>query len=218
MSDPLDLYSQIGEIRDSLETLLHRGKPVSVSDLEALLAKVEAKSRPTVELSAEKVAQHLAPALVAQLPTPAGLAAAGQQVSAQLQVSLQAATAASVQQAVAGIGQSVQQLNQAAATLTQAANGVPRSVEVDYIRGWRYVAALALGPLGSVLLLLWGLGAFSGVSQAKYDQLLGAAQAVSQERDTYEREIQVFKKDMSKGNKELRRMTEQYFPPHKPTP
>ena len=35
-------------------------------------------------------------------------------------------------------------------------------------------------PLLVVLLTLWGLGAFSGVSQAKYDQVLQERQALTQ--------------------------------------
>ena len=60
--------------------------------------------------------------------------------------------------------------------------------------------------------MLWGLGAFSGVAQAMYDHLLGIAQAVGAERDSCQQQIQVFKKDMSKGNKELCKQTDRYFP------
>jgi hypothetical protein len=65
----------------------------------------------------------------------------------------------------------VRQLTAAAALLTKAAETVPRSVPVDFLRGWGHVFGLALGPVAAVLLFLWGLGVFSGVSQAQYDQL-----------------------------------------------
>ena len=68
------------------------------------------------------------------------------------------------------------------------------------------------GPLGAIWLLLWGLEAFSGVAQAKDDHLLGTAQDVGGERSSYQQQIQVFKKDMSKGNKELRKQADRYFP------
>lgn len=209
MNPQLDLYGNIGEIRDLLDTLLKRGKPVSVADLQTLIATVEAKSRPTVQLSAAKVAQQLAPLLLARLPTPDNLAAAGQQVAAQIEAALSAGTAASTRQVVATVQQSTQQL-------TTAAERLPRSVEVDYIRSWGHVAALTLGPLAMGLLFLWIGGAFSGVAPAKYERAVQVAQAVGAERDYYQQKIQAFKKDMSKGGKELRKQTEQYFPVYIP--
>jgi hypothetical protein len=54
---------------------------------------------------------------------------------------------------------------------------------------------------------LWGLEAFSSVAQAKDDHLLGTARAVGAEQGSLQQQIQVFKKYMSKGNKELRKQT-----------
>jgi hypothetical protein len=180
MTPQLDLYSNIGEIRDALDTLLKRGKPVSVADLQALVATVEAKSRPSITLPAAEVAQLLVPQLLPLLPTPATLAQAGQQAATRIEAAITAGTQASTQQVAASVQESTRQLTAAAAALTKAAEGVPRSVPVDFMRGWGYVAGLALGPLTLVLLLLWLGGAFAGVSQAKYDHLQQEKQALTQ--------------------------------------
>jgi hypothetical protein len=44
-----DLFSTISEMRDGIETLIQRGKPVSPADLQQLLAAVEAKARPSLD-------------------------------------------------------------------------------------------------------------------------------------------------------------------------
>jgi hypothetical protein len=180
MNPQLDLYGNIGEIRDLLDTLLKRGKPASVADLQALVATVEAKNRPTLTFPASEAARLLAPQLLPLLPTPANLVQAGQQAAARIEAAIATGTQSSVQQVAASVQESSRQLTAAAAALTKAAETVPRSVPVDFLRGWGYVAALVFGPLGAVLLLLWGLGAFSGIAQAKYDQLQQEKQALTQ--------------------------------------
>lgn len=217
MNPQLDLYSNIGEIRDALDTLLKRGKPVSVADLQALVASVEAKSRPTLTFPASEAARLLAPQLLPLLPTPANLVQAGQQAAARIEAAIATGTQSSVQQVAASVQESSRQLTAAAAALTKAAETVPRSVPVDFLRGWGYVAALVFGPLGAMLLLLWGLGAFSGVAQAKYDHLLGVAQEVGRERDYYQQQIAQFRKSMN-TTKAMRQTTQQLFPPYAPAP
>jgi hypothetical protein len=180
MNPQLDLYGNIGEIRDALDTLLKRGKPASVADLQALVASIEAKSRPTLTFPASEAARLLAPQLLPLLPTPDNLAAAGKQASALLEAGIGAGTRQSIDQVTACVQESTRQLTAAAAALTKAAEGVPRSVPVDFLRGWGHVFGLALGPVAAVLLFLWGLGAFSGVSQAKYDQLQREKQKLKQ--------------------------------------
>jgi hypothetical protein len=180
MNPQLDLYSNIGEIRDLLDTLLKRGKPVSVADLQALVASVEAKSRPTIQLPAGEVAKQLVPQLLPLLPTPATLAQAGQQAATRIEAAITAGTQASTQQVAASVQESTRQLTAAAAALAKAAESVPRSVPVDFIRGWGYVAGLALGPLALGLLFMWIGGAFAGVAQAKYDQQQQEKQGLTQ--------------------------------------
>ncbi len=180
MNPQLDLYSNIGEIRDALDTLLKRGKPASVADLQALMASVEAKSRPTLSFPAGEVVKQLVPQLLSLLPTPATLAQAGQQAATRIEAAIIAGTQASTQQVTASVQESTRQLTAAAAALTKAAEAVPRSVPVDFLQGWRWPTGLALGPVILVLLGLWLGGAFSGVSQAKYDQLQQEKQALTQ--------------------------------------
>jgi hypothetical protein len=214
MNPQLDLYSNIGEIRDALDTLLKRGKPVSVADLQTLVATVEAKSRPTINLPADEVAKRLVPQLLPLLPTPATLAQAGQQAATRIEAAITAGTQASTEQVTARVQESTRQLIAAAATLTKAAESVPRSVRVDFLQGWRWPAGLVLVPVALLLVGLWLFGAFTGVSQAKYDHLLGVAQEVGRERDYYHQQIEQFRKSMS-TTKAMRQTTQQLFPPYR---
>jgi hypothetical protein len=215
MNPQLDLYSNIGEIRDLLDTLLKRGKPVSVADLQALVAAVEAKSRPTITLSAGEVAKQLVPQLLPLLPTPENLAAAGQHAAARIEAAIATGTQQSIDQVIARVQQSIQHLTAAATVLTKAGESMPRSVPVDFLQGWRWPTGLVLGPVVLLLLGLWIGGAFSGVSQAKYDHLLGVAQAVGRERDYYQQQIEKFRKRMN-TTKTMRQTTQQLFPPYVP--
>ncbi len=215
MNPQLDIYGNIGEIRDALDTLLNRGKPASVADLQALVATVEAKSRPTLSFPAGEVAKQLVPQLLPLLPT-ATLAQAGQQAATRIEAAITAGTQASTQQVAASVQESTRQLTAAAAALTKAAAAVPRSVPVDFLQGWRWPAGLVLVPMTLLLLSLWLGGAFAGVSQAKYDHLLGVAQAVGQERDYYHQQIEQFRQSMS-TTKAMRQTTQQLFPPYVPT-
>lgn len=180
MNPQLDIYGNIGEIRDALDTLLKRGKPVSMADLQALVASVEAKSRPTLTFPASEAARLLAPQLLPLLPTPDNLAAAGKYASALIEAGIGAGTQQSIDQVTARVQESTRQLSAAAAALTKAAEAVPRSVPVDFLQGWRWPAGLVLGPAVLLLLGLWLGGAFSGVAQAKYDQLQQEKQALTQ--------------------------------------
>ncbi len=213
MNPQLDLYGNIGEIRDALDTLLKRGKPMSVADLQTLVATVEAKSRPTINLPADEVAKRLAPQLLPLLPTPENLATAGKQAAARIEAALATGTQQSIDQVTARIQESTRQLSAAAATLSKAAETVPQSVPVDFLQGWRWPAGLVVVSLLLLLLGLWIGGAFAGVTQAKYDHLLGVAQEVSRERDYYHQQIEQFRKSMN-TTKAMRQTTQQLFPPY----
>jgi hypothetical protein len=217
MNPQLDLYSNIGEIRDTLDTLLKRGKPVSVADLQALVASVEAKSRPTLTFPASEAARLLAPQLLPLLPTPDNLAAAGKHAAARIEAALAAGTQQSIDQVTASVQESTRQLSAAAAALTKAAETVPRSVPVNFLQGWRWPTGLVLGPVALVLLGLWIGGAFSGVSQAKYDSQRAVAQGLADERDFYQKQIEAFSNDM-KPNPETRKIAKSYFPKYVPLP
>jgi hypothetical protein len=217
MNPQLDLYSNIGEIRDALDALLKRGKPASIADLQALVARVEAKSRPTLTFPAAEAARLLAPELLPLLPTPDNLVAAGKYATALIEAGIKAGTRQSIDQVTASVAQSTQQLTVAAAVLTKAAETVPRSVKVDFLQGWRWPTGLVVVPMLLLLLGLWIGGAFSGVSQAKYDSQRAVAQELSDERDFYQKQIEAFGKDM-KPNPETRKVVKSYFPKYVPLP
>jgi hypothetical protein len=217
MNPQLDLYGNIGEIRDTLDTLLKRGKPVSVADLQALVASVEAKSRPTLTFPASEVARLLAPQLLPLLPTPDNLAAAGKHAAARIEAALAAGTQQSIDQVTASVQESTRQLSAAAAALTKAAETVPRSVKVDFLQGWRLPAGLVVVPMLLLLLGLWIGGAFAGVSQGKYDSQRAVAQELADERDFYRTEIDAFSKDMQR-DPASRKLAKTYFSKYVPLP
>jgi len=217
MNPQLDIYGNISEIRDALDTLLKRGKPASVADLQALVATVEAKSRPTINLPADEVAKRLVPQLLPLLPTPATLAQAGQQAATRIEAAITAGTQASTQQVTASVQESTRQLTAATAALTKAAESVPRSVPVNFLQGWRWPTGLVVVPMLLLLVGLWIGGAFSGVSQDKYDSQRAVAQELVDERNFYRTEIDAFSKDMQR-DPASRKLAKTYFSKYVPLP
>jgi len=139
-----DLFSTISEMRDGIDTLIQRGKPVSPTDLQQLIAAVEAKARPS--LDAGQVAKLLAPPLLAAVPTPENLRQAGQQVAATVGQAVQQATA-----------QVKAELTTAAAELTRTAQSIPREVPVrGEVIGFTSLRAAGL-LMGFGLVLALGL-------------------------------------------------------------
>lgn len=216
-----ELYSNISEIRDTLDALLKRGKPVSVKDLEVLVAKVEVKSRPTINLGPEKVAAELAPMLLPLLPTPATLTQVGEQAAARMEAAIKAGTATSLQQVlgvmqqlVAGMQESVRQGTAAAAEYRAATTAAPRSIRVSFTDGWRLPVGLIVVAIVVTLLFSWMGGAFRGVDQAQYNELMRVAEAIQNERDAYRDQVRTFRRDMSESkSKDERELTKLYFPP-----
>jgi hypothetical protein len=224
MNPEIDLYGAIGEIRDAVDALLKRGKPASVADLQALVAKVEAKSRPTINLLPKEVAAQLVPELLPLLPTSAALAQAGKEAAARMEAAIKGGTAVSVQQVGATMQQLVgavqEAMRQTTALLAEhraAAASYPRSVPVSFTDGWRWPVGIIAGSVVVTLLLSWAFGAFRGVDQAKYDQLHRVAEAIQNERNAYREQVRTFRQDMSKGKgkegRELTKLVKQYFPP-----
>jgi hypothetical protein len=217
-----ELYSNISEIRDTLDALLKRGKPVSVADLQVLVAKVEVKSRPTINLGPEKVAAELAPMLLPLLPTPTTLAQVGEQAAARMEAAIKAGTAASVQQVlgvmqqlVASVQESARQGTAAAAEYRTATAAAPRSLPVSFTDGWRLPVGIMVATAVVVLLISGAFGAFRGVDQAKYNELMRVAEAIQNERDAYRDQVRTFRQDMSKGKdaRATTKLVKQYFPP-----
>lgn len=217
MNPQLDIYGNIGEIRDILDTLLKRGKPASVADLQALVASVEAKSRPTLTFPAADAARMLAPHLLPLLPTPDNLTAAGKQAAALIKAGIGTGAQQSIDQVTASVQESTRQLTAATAALTKAAEAVPRSVPVNFLQGWRWPTGLVVVPMLLLLLALWLGNAFSGVSQAKYDSQRAVAQELADERDFYRTEIDAFRKDMQR-DPALRKLAKTYFSKYVPLP
>ena len=221
MNPQIDLYGVIGEIRDAVDALLKRGKPVSVADLQALVAQVEAKSRPIYNLPAKEVAAQLVSEVLPLLPTSAALTQAGKDAAARMEAAIRGGTAVSVQQIVADtkhLVDVVQEVTrQTKALLTEhqaAAASYPRSVPVSFIDGWRWPVGLFGAGVVLALLFSWAGGAFRGVEQAKYDQLLRTATAIQDERNLYRDQIKYFRQDMSKGKdaRATMKLVKQYFP------
>lgn len=206
MNPEIDLYGVIGEIRDAVDALLKRGKPASVADLQALVAQVEAKSRPTITLPAKEVAALLVPELLPLLPTPATLAQAGKDAAVRMEAAIKAGTVVSVQQVAASMQQllatmqeSARQTTAAAAEYRAATTAAPRSIPVDIKQGWRWVAGLVLVPLASLLLGQAVLGQFSKVSKEDYEQL----QVQQQQWQAKAQQLQAQNASLNKTNRQL---------------
>ena len=112
-------------------------------------------------------------------------------------------------------------LSTGTAQLQAVVDRIPRAVPVEGevlgFTNWKAAALVAVVPVVLVLLTQALMGLFSQVPQAKYDQLLGVAQAVGAERDYYQGQIQKFRKEMS-TNQEDRKTTQFFFPPFVPVP
>ena len=219
MNPQLDIYGNIGEIRDALDTLLKRGKPASVADLQALVASVEAKSRPTLTFPASEAARRLAPQLLPLLPTPDNLAAAGEHASALIEAGIGAGTRQSIGQVTASVQESARQLTVAAAALSQAAEAVPRSVPVDFLQGWRWPTGLVVVPMLLLLVGLWLGGTSSGVAQAEYDQLQQEKQQLTQAHQKVLAEGRFYLDQVQRYRKKFPKAAAyfpQYVPPTRP--
>ncbi len=197
MTPQLDLYGNISEIRDVLDTLLKRGKPASVADLEHLLRAVQAQATPVFD-SAE-VARQLGPSLVQAVPTPATVQAAGATAAHELVQAVRMATTESQQE----LGKVVEQLRQQAAQL-------PREVRLqDQGRGlaftstrsgWRFLA----GVLVVVVVFTWAL-----VGRGELHQELTASHA---QVAALEAQLQLFQEGRARLLKEQPQAAYRYFP------
>jgi len=185
-----ELFDDISAIRRGIEALSKRtqeqGKPVSRAELDEALAKVQATVQAQAKPTYSINYEGVAQKIQGHLATPAAIGAALSTGTAQLQAVVER---------------------------------IPRAVAVEGevlgFTNWKAAALAAVVPLVLVLLTQAGMGLFSQVPQAKYDHLLGVAQAVGVERDYYQRQIQRFRKDMS-TTKAMRQTTQQLFPPYVP--
>jgi ElaB/YqjD/DUF883 family membrane-anchored ribosome-binding protein len=208
---PSDLFVTVAQMRDGIDTLIKRGKPATADELQQLLAQVktqgeqllsQAQQGYRITLNGEAAAKLIVP----YMPTNAE--------TARIMTEATAAMRATLAQGAKETAAQVQQL-QAIQT------GFPRQVsiagEVVGFTNWKAAGLVAVVPLVLVLLTQALMGLFSQVPQAKYDQLLGVAQAVGAERDYYQGQIQKFRKDMG-VDKEARNTTQYFFLAYVPAP
>jgi hypothetical protein len=187
-----ELFDDISAIRRGIEALSKRtqeqGKPVSRAELDDALANVQAAVQAQAKPSFTLNYEGIAQKIQGHLATPAAIGAALTTGTEQLQA---------------------------------VVDRIPRAVAVEGevlgFTNWKAAALVAVVPLVLVLLTQAIMGLFSQVPQAKYDHLLGVAQAVGAERDYYQGQIQRFRKQMS-TTKEMRQTTQQLFPPYVPAP
>jgi len=204
---PSDLFVVLTQMRDDMATLIQRGKPVTAAELAQLLSQVQAQGEQLlsqarqgyrITLDGEAAAKLIVP----YMPTNTATARVMSEATAAMQRTITQGTEATAAQ--------VQQLQTVSA-------GIPREVairgEVVGFTNWKAAALVALVPLLLLVSGEWLGGLFSGVSQEKYDRLLGTAQAVGAERDFYRGQIQQFSKQMG-TTKESRKTTQLFFPPY----
>ena len=221
-----EIYSNISELRDMVEALLKRGKPASVEDSKALMASVEAKSRPNYILPAKEVADELAPKLLPLLPTPDNLVQAGQQSAVRMEAAIKAGTVDSVKLIQLTVQKFVTALEAAATKISESAAesaakyekataAAPHSLPVSFTDNWRWPVGLIAVSVVVTLLISWSGGAFRGVSQEDYNTMYRVAKKSTTERDEYAAQVRVFRRDMSVGPdaKVATKLAKAYFPP-----
>lgn len=209
--DPSDLFVTVAQMRDGIDTLIKRGKPATAAELHQLLEQVKAQGEQLlsqaqqgyrITLNGEAAAKLIVP----YMPTNTETARIMSEATAAMRDTL-----------AQGAKETAAQVQQLQAIQT----GFPRQVsiegEVVGFTNWKAAGLVAVVPLVLVLLTQALMGLFSQVPQAKYDHLLGVAQAVGAERDYYQGQIQKFRKDMG-TNKEARKTTQFFFPAYVPAP
>jgi hypothetical protein len=194
---PSDLFVAMAQIRDDLDTLIRRGKPVSSAELAQLLAEVRAKAVPTFE-SAE-IARLLGPRLVQAVPTPASVQAAGTQAAAVIVAAVREATASSKAE-----------LLTVAAAVKESADRIPRTVRLeDKGVGLAFTNGRSLAVFVGVVALLLGLTGWALSSRAG---ALGEV-ATLQARGARQQElVDFFTYGRDKLAKERPALAYQYFP------
>jgi hypothetical protein len=206
---PSDLFVTVAQMRDGIDTLIQRGKPATADELQQLLAQVktqgeqllsQAQQGYRITLNGEAAAKLIVP----YMPTNTETARIMSEATATMQQTL-----------AQGQQQTAAQVQQLQAIQTSFPRQVSIEGEVVGFTNWKAAALVAVVPLVLVLLTQAMMGLFSQVPQAKYDHLLGVAQAVGAERDYYQGQIQRFRKQMS-NTKEMRQTTQQLFPPYVP--
>jgi hypothetical protein len=194
---PSDLFVTMAQIRDDLDTLIRRGKPVSAAELAQLLAEVRAKAVPTFE-SAD-IARLLGPRLVQAVPTPAAVEAAGTQAAAAIAAAVREATVSSKAELLA-----------VAAAVKESADRIPRTVRLeDKGVGLAFTNGGSLAGFVGLVLVLLGLTGWALHSRAEARGEVATLQARGAKQQQL---VNFFAYGRDKLAKERPTLAYQYFP------
>ena len=184
--DAEKIYQLMIKVSGQLETLLAREDFVTKSELAKYTQAIKQQQVPAPDSA--KLAQYLLPELVAQLPRqlPMRVQVAPKEVAELLSpvISRQATTIeASNEKLLRGLPQHLAAIEVSLAGWFQtiktvevswraAAATLPHRVAVDFVRGWRELFIIALGPVVVVMILLLLAGAFSKEPVSTYNEVV----------------------------------------------
>jgi hypothetical protein len=187
MNPQLDLYSNIGEIRDAVDTLLKRGKPATAAELQQLLEQVKTQGEKLLSqaqqgyriiLNGEAAAKLIVPYMPTNTET------------ARIMAEATAAMQATVAQGVKETAAQVQEMRTIRASIPRR---VPIGSPFFGFVNWQS-ALIAFGVVGLFLALAAWQGSKKAAAEAKAEQYARAFNALSQENETRKRgEDQVWK-------------------------
>jgi len=208
---PSDLFVTVAQMRDGIDTLIKRGKPATADELQQLLVQVKAQGEQLLNQAQQGYritfnGEAAAKLIVPYMPTNTETAHIMTEATAAMRATL-----------TQGAKETAAQVQQLQAIQTSFPRQVSIEGEVVGFTNWKAAGLVALVPVVLVVLTQALMGLFSQVPQAKYDHLLGVAQAVGAERDYYQGQIQKFRKDMG-TNKESQKTTQYFFPAYVPVP
>lgn len=207
------LMAEIERIAQELRAYNKRPLPATEDQLQALV-KLAERDRPlTLHVNSEAVAQQL----VGKVEQQAKLFHDTGNVLISYLDNRQ-------RQLTSALDERVAALKATEVSLQATTDRIPKQVALNVFENWRSTVGFTFGPVLLVLLTMLFTGHFSRVPkaeleavQAKYDHLLGVAQAVGAERDYYQGQIQKFRKDMG-TSKEGRKTSQYFFPAYVPAP
>ncbi|AMR25442.1 hypothetical protein A0257_22380 (plasmid) [Hymenobacter psoromatis] len=183
-----DIYKLMKDVQVQLEAFLKREEPITRAELAEYSKVIKAQAVPV--LDPIRLAQQLMPELVAQLPKqlPMKVELKTEEIAKLLSPVINrqvAAIEATNERLLRGLTQHLatidatlaarlQALETREASLRAATDRIPSKVSVDFVRGFRDLAMIALGPLALGMVILALGGAFSKEPVATYNALVEA--------------------------------------------